>query len=376
MIRSILLLFSITFFTITLSLSAQVNPNIKSIEINEKLTLGKSDIHYFGTPKDIAVSSEGDIFVADEDRMGIMVFDENGNFKRSIGRRGRGPGEFLTLGEIYLNKKSELLVVNKMGFEIAKFDTNGNVLDTFLLSKKTQDIVFFKEMVQLSNGNYLILYKRFGFPNVEDEKFHIWDQEFTDPVLNFGSFTNLSFENDYAKLIMQFGMGTIAMVNENELLYAPNVYTGNIYHYHKQGTQWASAEEFNGMEMPHSSSKVYTDTNNIPMGGFTIHGPHGEISGEIFALSGGIFVLNDGKIVHFSMIKHPDSENSKWDMGVELFDTDFNYIGYFALKSFQELHSDVIPAIRTKDVNDNFYMITREQGIPLIRKFTLDIREN
>lgn len=48
----------------------------------------------FGSIRDVAVAADGRVFVADAQRPSIWCFDSEGRFVGSLGREGRGPGEF------------------------------------------------------------------------------------------------------------------------------------------------------------------------------------------------------------------------------------------------------------------------------------------
>ena len=47
-------------------------------------------------PQDLAMNDRGELFVKDQKPAVIKVFDAEGNYRRSIGREGAGPGEFRT----------------------------------------------------------------------------------------------------------------------------------------------------------------------------------------------------------------------------------------------------------------------------------------
>ncbi|NIU02682.1 MAG: 6-bladed beta-propeller, partial [Aliifodinibius sp.] len=51
----------------------------------------------------MVINSKGDIFIADGQNLHIQVFDHQGEFIRTIGRKGQGPGEFITTDNIKLS---------------------------------------------------------------------------------------------------------------------------------------------------------------------------------------------------------------------------------------------------------------------------------
>jgi DNA-binding beta-propeller fold protein YncE len=48
----------------------------------------------FSLPSGVAVSADGRIWVSDEIRQIVQVFEPSGKFIQSVGVGGRGPGEF------------------------------------------------------------------------------------------------------------------------------------------------------------------------------------------------------------------------------------------------------------------------------------------
>lgn len=76
----------------------------------------------------------------------LLIFDDRGNFVRSIGRRGRGPGEYLQL-ESFTLKGDTLFLLDTNGQKILTYDTDGNLLTEANLQED-----FPEQMVWLSNG--------------------------------------------------------------------------------------------------------------------------------------------------------------------------------------------------------------------------------
>ena len=68
-----------------------------SFNIREQLILGDDEDvpaeHLFYHPQFIRTDSRGNIYVNDARRADVRVFDSNGQYLTTIGRRGKGPGE-------------------------------------------------------------------------------------------------------------------------------------------------------------------------------------------------------------------------------------------------------------------------------------------
>ena len=106
------------------------------------MTLGKAGVigaglDEFDQPTDVAIASNGDIFVADghAGRGGetgnarIMKFDKDGHFLKTWGRKGMGPGEFDTIHTIALDSLGRLFVGDRQNNRVQIFDLEGNFID-------------------------------------------------------------------------------------------------------------------------------------------------------------------------------------------------------------------------------------------------------
>jgi len=71
------------------------------------------------------ILTEEKIFIAQ--RENIIVFDKTGNFIRSIGSKGQGPGEYISIQNMTVDEKNKRLFVNS-ATKIICYDFNGNVL--------------------------------------------------------------------------------------------------------------------------------------------------------------------------------------------------------------------------------------------------------
>jgi len=106
------------------------------ISFEEEFRIGESknrDKYTFAKIVDIKVGLNGDIFVLDEMDLTIKVFDSRGNFKKSIGRKGSGPGEMQLPSGISLDSKGKLLLGDRILNRITIFKENGDFEGTIKL---------------------------------------------------------------------------------------------------------------------------------------------------------------------------------------------------------------------------------------------------
>lgn len=99
------------------------------------LTLGTpgeagDDDRHFNKPTDMAISLEGDIFVADGyGNNRVVHFDRYGQFVKSWGTLGIAPGEFNLPHAICIDSKGRLYVADRNNARVQVFDREGKFLD-------------------------------------------------------------------------------------------------------------------------------------------------------------------------------------------------------------------------------------------------------
>ncbi len=83
-----------------------------TFDLEENLTIGnETDENYmFYSSVRITVDSSGNVFALDISNRRIQKYDKNGNYLQTIGRRGRGPGEFQSPGSMCLDSEENIYV--------------------------------------------------------------------------------------------------------------------------------------------------------------------------------------------------------------------------------------------------------------------------
>ena len=71
------------------------------------------------------------LFVTDTGRQSVLVFDRQGNLKKSIGVRGSLPGQFNYPTYLWVDSNNELIVADSLNFRIQRFDSDANFLYEF-----------------------------------------------------------------------------------------------------------------------------------------------------------------------------------------------------------------------------------------------------
>jgi len=87
----------------------------------------------FNRPSDLAVDSQGRLHVLDTGNNRIQVFDREGKFVKTIGRRGQGPGEFFMPESMAFDGAGNLYVVEGNNGRIQQITPEGKIGKTWKL---------------------------------------------------------------------------------------------------------------------------------------------------------------------------------------------------------------------------------------------------
>jgi WD40 repeat protein len=103
-----------------------------TFELEEDLSIGNEDDknYLFYRLRDIQVDTDGNIYVLDSGNQRLQVFDKDGKYLRTIGKRGQGPGEFNTPTQLQLDDETGNIFVKDNGLrKIIIFEKEGKYID-------------------------------------------------------------------------------------------------------------------------------------------------------------------------------------------------------------------------------------------------------
>ena len=109
-----------------------------TVTLIEEVSIGEgagAEEYMFASVGDIFVNDEGKIIVSDSKDTVIKIFDVNGRFIRSIGRKGQGPGEFSRIDSFQITSKGELLVVDNVNRRLSSFSLTGDLINSLSIKE-------------------------------------------------------------------------------------------------------------------------------------------------------------------------------------------------------------------------------------------------
>jgi len=101
------------------------------LELEEDLSIGASkggDEYIFSRIGNLDVDSNGNIYAIDTSSAHIRVFDSNGQFLRTVGSKGQGPGEMQMPLFVQITSQDEIAVYDYLTQRLVLFSLEGKYL--------------------------------------------------------------------------------------------------------------------------------------------------------------------------------------------------------------------------------------------------------
>lgn len=174
---------------------------------------------YFKYPTDAAIGKNGLVYICDEHSHCIKVFKQTGEYIRTIGQKGRGPGDIYGPFRIALSHGGDLVVNEFNGYRIQRFNPEG----------KSTCIITFKEppfWVAVTSKDEFVVYEH-------DKTFRTGKLV---SVLNSRGETIREIGIYHGEAQTRLGSEKVRFaMDENDFLYAANSRTPVIRKYSRDG---------------------------------------------------------------------------------------------------------------------------------------------
>lgn len=167
--------------------------------MEEKLNIGEAEgkeEYMFSQIGSIAVDDEERIFVSDWKESHIKVFDKDGSYLMTIGRKGQGPGEFERITALQITNQKELMIYDGNSRRISFFSLEGKLIRSQDTSKiqalsfrQNSEGNFLASKATLDPKNFLAVTELSIYDSELDKFTHIAESEPQDVFTPFLPFT-------------------------------------------------------------------------------------------------------------------------------------------------------------------------------------------
>ncbi len=111
---------------------------------------------FFGVIAQICSDAKGNIYLLDAQLSKVMIFSSDGEYIRSVGREGEGPGEFNRASDLFLTASGNVAVMQRMPGKIVLLSPDGEPLGNYPVPEPADRGVQMFSGAELA-GNYIVL---------------------------------------------------------------------------------------------------------------------------------------------------------------------------------------------------------------------------
>ena len=280
-----------------------------SFTLHEQLIIGDDEEapseYLFYYPEIVRTDSQGNIYVKDSRRADVRVFDANGRYVTTVGKRGEGPGELREVYGMHVDGDDRVIVADRMSRRFTIFTDMGESFATKSLAEDGRTIAP-RPILSLDNSFVLKYVKLFanpeGGPSIKDDRvLHTYDTDF-NRLETFAQLDDIyDLDDPFLKSFSTSPRGmNVATNGTDTIVLAPVVYGGYIYRYTRSNDKWVM-EKLKGGPVPTRAFIPVSkkDLQDNRRGTITRSGPTGTYRARIFSQSTGVAILSTGEILHF-----------------------------------------------------------------------------
>ena len=237
-------------FFLYLSLNFSAVSQTLNLKIDKVFTIGGPEIekegYLFIAPQEAFTDSSGNIYVRDVvTTMGyhsqcIKKFDAHGKYVLTIGRKGKGPGEFLRILSFCINQNNEILTYDEINRRYSIFSTEGKLLKDFRATKK--GYFSLHALRAFGTNKFLIAHEQMPEYKINNV-FTVFTNDMKKILFSFG--TKKDFQNNTDPLfeeIFYYEKIPFALTDSTKLLGSHIYYNGCATFMENKNGTWISKE--------------------------------------------------------------------------------------------------------------------------------------
>lgn len=263
-----------------------------------------------GIPMMISTYNDGAIVLYEYDVQTLKKFDKDGNFLKTLTKRGRGPGEFLDIDHIFIDRDDRLFVVDHIQLKMTIINSDLQKTDYPIFENRPR----IRSFHQTDESKYIvgfINYSGFGIPSGV-ELFYLIDTDIE--LLAQGFVTPNDLHQVVPGSVPEVAMRGSTRLTENsvltlndDLLVVPALYNGKMLLYSKK-SDYSEHEivkisgdygpPYEELQEPRQMSQELYEVEGFTM----VNNPSGRKFFLHFNRSLGLFKHSTGHIIHFAQI--------------------------------------------------------------------------
>jgi hypothetical protein len=166
------------------SVSYITNPSFskmlpKEYKLEEKMAIGNDiDENYiFIRPIKLDIDDIGNIYVFENRKCEVRIFDKKGKFLKKIGKKGQGPSEILSASDMVVDEKNNIIhILDRENLKILRFNQDGKLESEFKVKVDSPEQLFVDQQ-----GYYLI--NNYFYDDNKYQKYKFYKYNFSGKIL-------------------------------------------------------------------------------------------------------------------------------------------------------------------------------------------------
>ncbi|MFN1835975.1 6-bladed beta-propeller [Balneola sp. MJW-20] len=312
----------------------------------------------------------GNVYMYSGQRNVIMKYLADGSFDRIIGGPGEGPGEYSDVTMMHVRGDS-LYIFSRDTQRLLVYDLEGVSYNAIQAGSNLSYPV-----LQPTGYGYAGFHSNSWFTDEDHAIGHVYDHTLRsqhEDMLMISAFYPGMVEQTL-NVLAGSGPLNVVMLDDYTALAAPIVYRGQIYElsYDTTSGQWVKSDSMRSFE----AGKLYEEVpRSSKQNDMSFIGPGMEepANYRYLSRSNRLFITDEEDIVNFTY----RDEGDRRDFGVEVFDANYNYLGFDTLETDPLYGDDEFIYFDTPDAykNGKFYRSSydRDQGISFVEVLELSI---
>lgn len=328
-----------------------------SVELEEVMTLEEiedNEESYLVRPGKLVVDNSDNVYLIENQRQVILKYSSEGKFLKTISGPGRGPGEMASARTFFAD--SVLLVHNAGNQVVNKFSLEGELLSSYNI----QGVNSSTEIIRDGDG-YLLFDAAFVSSVEPGTILQRYDKDFN--MTGEGQISQGIFFDEYTREqadLIKGAFQSVIMISEDAFVMTlERAYPGKLFQFRRieSGQTWELERVIPGKEVLQPYKVVSQEE-----GGELVTFSEGRIYAyKLLSKSMGLYKFDDDYYVHFIRL----SEEDRYEYGVELYNSDFEYIGYDAFAADEDITDDkplILTYVRAQDSQGRFYGVRYDEN--------------
>lgn len=326
-----------------------------------------SSDYFFRNINDIRTDSDGSIYISDSNNPEIRKYDSSGIYEYTIGRRGRGPGEFQEISAFTLGSEDRIIMFDHLSQRLSWRDTRDSV---FSASFNSESFHVEPQYIFEHDNKLLVFRNQRETTEGHGNLLHFWNfnaDEVVNSAIASEEIWDLNQIYGFANATMM--LVDIQLCENGDLLIAPHAYEGDAWIY-KNFPEFDERIRLRGFDPPHPEHRKiqFEDRSTSPYSTVMYSGSRGRFVAQKFNQSMGIFEMDDW-IIHFIQFYN----QNKIEVGVNIFSREGEFLGYNRLPELESGESK-LPEVRALWLDhENYLYIADQRELPRIRKYAVKI---